>query len=153
MLAAQCVRSGHVYMKKSLPLRKEGETAATGADTLHGLTCLNKESSSQAYDCQDHCPIEGLIFPIFRPRATRNAVPSPTSFGSTCGIQPRKPCRVGITSYIIHLFVHKDPWGGRGPWGGRVPMICLFRDSLQFCLLLVPVHHSRRPSDGLWALH
>ena len=26
------VRSGHVYMKKSLPLRKEGETAATGAD-------------------------------------------------------------------------------------------------------------------------
>jgi len=46
-------RQGHVYMKKSLPLRKEGETAATGMITLTTFCLKPGESAPQAEEVKE----------------------------------------------------------------------------------------------------
>ncbi|CAE7313525.1 DYSF [Symbiodinium sp. CCMP2592] len=46
-------RTGHVYMKKSLPLRKEGETAATGMITLTVFCLKPGESAPQGEEVKE----------------------------------------------------------------------------------------------------
>ncbi|CAL1157277.1 unnamed protein product [Cladocopium goreaui] len=53
-------RQGHVYMKKSLPLRKEGETAATGMITLTTFCLKPGESAPQGEEAQQRLPSRAL---------------------------------------------------------------------------------------------